>query len=98
MVTLPALKPLPSERFSMFEVGTRTVHNDGHIEVGAAFYSVPYHVVGREVRVHWDGNLVRAYLDRATVAVHWRKEAGFVVHNTRTSPRAQTGAAEAYQL
>ena len=33
-VEKPALKPLPEERFSLFEVGTRSVHPDGHVEVG----------------------------------------------------------------
>jgi hypothetical protein len=53
-VERPALRPLPAERFSLFEVGTRTVHPDGHVEVAAAFYSVPHHLIGRSVRVHWD--------------------------------------------
>lgn len=75
-VEKPALKPLPAERFSLFEVGTRTVHNDGHVEVAAAFYSVPHMLVGREVRVHWDQHLVRVYLDGAAVAVHTRLPAG----------------------
>jgi len=35
-VEKPALKPLSSERFSFFEVGTRTVHPDGYVEVGYA--------------------------------------------------------------
>jgi transposase len=30
-VDKPTLKPLPQERFSLFEIGTRTVHPDGHI-------------------------------------------------------------------
>ncbi len=75
-VEKPALQPLPVERFSLFEVGTRTVHNDGHVEVAAAFYSVPHILVGREVRVHWDEHLVRVYRDGAAIAVHTRLPAG----------------------
>jgi transposase len=75
-VEKPALQPLPTERFSLFEVGTRTVHNDGHVEVAAAFYSVPHPLVGREVRVHWDEHLVRVYHEGAAVAVHTRLPAG----------------------
>jgi hypothetical protein len=41
-VDRPALRRLPAERFALFEVGTRSVHPDDHIEVGAAFYSVPH--------------------------------------------------------
>lgn len=32
-VEKPALKPLPKDRFSLFGVGTRTVHPDGHVQV-----------------------------------------------------------------
>lgn len=69
-VERPALQPLPGERFALFDVGTRTVHNDGHVEVMAAFYSVPHQLVGRDVRVHWDEHLVRIYVNGAAVAVH----------------------------
>jgi transposase len=75
-VERPALRRLPAERFGLFEVGTRSVHPDGHIEVGAAFYSVPHHLVGRSVKVHWDEHLVRIYLDGQAVAVHSRGPAG----------------------
>lgn len=75
-VDKPALQPLPAERFSLFEVGTRTVHSDGHVEVVAAFYSVPHVLVGREVRVHWDEHLVRVYHEGAAVAVHTRLPPG----------------------
>ena len=75
-VERPALRPLPAERFSLFEVGTRTVHPDGHVEVAAAFYSVPHHLIGQSVRVHWDEHLVRIYLGGTAVAVHTRGPAG----------------------
>jgi hypothetical protein len=75
-VERPALKPLPAERCSLFEVDTRTVHPDGHVEVAAAFYSGPHHLIGRRVRVHWDEHLVRIYLDGQAVAVHSRGPAG----------------------
>jgi transposase len=75
-VERPALRPLPAERFSLFEVGTRTVHPDGHVEVAAAFYSVPHHLIGRSARVHWDEHLVRIYLEGQAVAVHSRGPAG----------------------
>jgi len=75
-VERPCLRPLPGERFSLFEVGTRTVHPDGHVEVAAAFYSVPHHLIGQSVRVHWDEHLVRIYLAGTAVAVHTRGPAG----------------------
>jgi transposase len=49
-VEQPALQPLPNEPFGLFQVGARTVHPDGHIEVEGAFYSVPHTLVGELVR------------------------------------------------
>jgi len=71
-VEKPQLKPLPPERFALFEIGTRTVHPDGHIQVEDAFYSVPYMLVGEEVKVQWDEHLVRVYARGRSVAVHSR--------------------------
>jgi hypothetical protein len=82
-VERPALLPLPATRFERFQVGTRTVHPDGHVQVEGAFYSVPHTLVGQEVRVHWDDRLVRVYLPAARqgaqgqcVAVHCRARPG----------------------
>ena len=75
-VEKPLLKPLPSERFALFEIGTRTVHPDGHIQVEGAYYSVPHILVGQEVKVHWDEHLVRVYARGRSVAVHSRHPAG----------------------
>ena len=36
-----ALQPLASTAFPFFTAGERTVHTDGHVEVGGAFYPVP---------------------------------------------------------
>jgi len=75
-VEKPALKPLPASLFSLFEVGARVVHPDGHVQVEGAFYSVPHTLVGEEVRVHWDQHLVRVYAHGRSIAVHSRITAG----------------------
>ena len=75
-VEKPALKPLPGERFSLFQVGTRTVHPDGHVEIARAFYSVPDRLVGEEVRTLWDERLVRVYHHGECVGVYTRAPAG----------------------
>jgi hypothetical protein len=80
-VDQPALQPLPSEPFGLFQIGTRTVHPDGHVEVDGAFYSVPHTLVGEQVRAQWDGHLVRVYSvgtddERRAVAVHLRVQPG----------------------
>ena len=68
----PALQPLPHQRFELFEVGVRTVHVDGHVEVAAGYYSVPQMLLGVEVRVQWDEHLVRVFAGGTCVTIHPR--------------------------
>lgn len=75
-VDQPALQPPPSQRFGLFEVGTRTVHIDGHVEVASAYYSVPEMLLGVKVKVHWDEYLVRIYAGGKCVTIHARVLAG----------------------
>ena len=48
----PFLLPLPPTRFEYYDVGERTVHLDGFIEVNGAYYHAPPHYVGAKVIVH----------------------------------------------
>jgi transposase len=48
----PFLLPLPPTRFEYYRVAERTVHFDGFIEVGGAYYHAPPHYVGTKVTVH----------------------------------------------
>src|SRR5277367_1768901 len=57
----PALKPLPATLFPCFVEAKRTVHRDGHIAFGQAYYSAPPEYVGREVWVRAEARLVRLY-------------------------------------
>ena len=86
-VEQPALQPLPPEGFPLFSSGQRTVHTDGHVEVGGAFYPVPLTLLGQKVRVRWDVHLVRVFHGDTLVAVHARVADGLF------APRA--GEAEA---
>lgn len=73
----PALRPLPAGRFPSFSEGRRSVHRDGHVEVGKAYYSVPPEYMGREVWVRWDGHLVRVFNQRMEpIATHVQAEPG----------------------
>ena len=96
-VDRPALQPLPTSRFELFEVGTRTVHPDGHVQVEGAFYSVPHHLVGQEVRVHWNDTLVRVYAHGQAVAVHGRTPPGRFVTRPEHRPVHKPARQEAYQ-
>ena len=55
----PHLLPLPVEPFRFYAYGDRTVHLDGCVEVGAAYYHAPPGWIGRTVHVQWDGLRVR---------------------------------------
>ncbi len=72
-VEQPALQPLPAEPFSLFEVGTRTVHPDGFIEVDGAYYTAPHTLVGQRVRVRFDEHLVRISHGGIELRVHARQ-------------------------
>ena len=96
-VEKPALKPLPEERFSLFEVGTRTVHPDGHVEVGRAFYSVPDRLVGEEVRTRWDDRLVRVYYQGECVGVYTRAPAGTFTTRDEHRPAHKPARQAAYE-
>jgi hypothetical protein len=96
-VEKPALKSLPEERFSLFEVGTRIVHPDGHVEVARAFYSVPDRLVGEEVRTHWDERLVRVYYHGECVGVYTRAPAGTFTTRDEHRPAHKPARQAAYQ-
>ncbi len=72
-----ALLPLPPEPFPSFHEARRTVHRDGHIEIGRAYYSVPPEYLGHRVWARWDARLVRIFNDRMEpLQVHVRQEPG----------------------
>jgi len=93
----PALQPLPERPFSLFEVGTRVVHPDGHVQVEGAYYSVPHNLVGQEVRVQWDSHLVRMYAGGKCIAVHTRTSAGLFATQGEHRPPHKPARQEAYE-
>jgi transposase len=71
-----ALQRLAATAFPYFSSGERTVHVDGHVEVGGSFYPVPLALLGRRVRVRWNAQLVRVFEGDTLVAVHARVAEG----------------------
>lgn len=96
-VEKPALKPLPPERFSLFEVGSRIVHPDGYVEVDKAFYSVPARLLGEAVRTYWDEHLVRIYHDGHCVGVYTKAPAGIYRTMDEHRPAHKPARQQAYQ-
>jgi hypothetical protein len=95
-VEKPLLKPLPPARFAMFEIGTRIVHPDGHIQIDGGYYSVPYILVGEEVKVQWDENLIRVYAKGKCVAVHSHTLTGTFATQPEHRPAHKPAREEAY--
>jgi transposase len=96
-VEKPALRPVSAERFNLFEVGSRVVHPDGHVEVARAFYSVPDRLVGEEVRTRWDERLVKIYYHGACVGVYSRAPAGVFTTRDEHRPAHKPARQAAYQ-
>jgi transposase len=72
-----ALRPLPAERFPLFQEARRRVHRDGHVSVERAYYSVPVEYLTRSVWVRWDARLVRIFNHRLEqVAIHAKQPPG----------------------
>jgi len=74
-VERPSLRPLPRERFPMFQESPRKVNRDGHVEVARFYYSVPPEYLGHTVWARWDARLVRIFNHRfEQIAIHVRNE------------------------
>jgi transposase len=69
----PATQALPVRRYEYAEwkIGAR-VHQDHHIEVGRAYYSVHYALVGQRVDVRLTAHTVEIFLRGQNVATHPR--------------------------
>jgi transposase len=68
----PSLVPLPGEEYECGLTLTPTVSRDARITVRQSYYSVPAHLIGRQVRVVLRGNELLVYDRRTLVARHPR--------------------------
>ncbi len=76
-VEQPALGPLPSEPFPIYDEGIRKVSRDGHVEIKGAYYSAPPEYLGCEVWMRWNERVVRMLNHRQMqIAIHPRMEKG----------------------
>jgi transposase len=68
------LQPLPSELFVMKYETKSKVQRNYHVLLGQDrhFYSVPFHLVGKTMRLVYDTDLVEIYHQHQRVAVHRR--------------------------
>jgi transposase len=68
----PVMRELPEKDFEFIELFYPTVNVDYHIEVKRNFYSVPYTLLGKKVRVELGYNTVNVYYENKQIATHQR--------------------------
>ncbi len=68
----PALKPLPSTRYSFGEWRSAKVNIDYHISVAKHLYSVPYQLAGEQLDVRMTAGTVEVFYKHRRVASHIR--------------------------
>ncbi len=92
------LQPLPIEAFSFFNRGVRTVASNCHIHFENNYYSVPAALVGKEVTVRWNNNLVRIIHSGEQAALHLKASGiGNYVTNRCHLPNYKTYSQTEYQ-
>ena len=72
----PRLLPAPVFGYDLPLYASPKVHRDHHIEVARSLYSVPGHLIGKQVDVRADRQLVRVYHRGQLVKVHPRARPG----------------------
>jgi transposase len=70
------MQPAPSEPFDVPLWVDAKVHEDHHIQVARALYSLPTRFIGRRVRVRADRTIVRVYLSSELIKTHPRMPPG----------------------
>ncbi|MDQ1567574.1 MAG: hypothetical protein QOF96_2454, partial [Actinomycetota bacterium] len=72
----PHLLPAPTERYDLPIYASPKVHRDHHIEVAKALYSIPGGLIGQQVDVRADRQLVKVFHRGVLVKTHPRQPPG----------------------
>lgn len=85
MMELSALHPLPETRYQMRKIKLVTVMKNGHVYLteDQHYYSVPYELIGKKIRMHYSRSLVELYVHYDLAASHTRIRSP---HNYSTDP------------
>lgn len=78
----PALKPLPSQRFSSPEWKIAKVNIDYHIEFERHYYSVPFAFVGKKIDLKATSLAIEIYYQGERIAMHLRVRGSIGRHST----------------
>lgn len=85
-----ALRALPNTRYELVTWNTCIVRKDWRIMIESAYYSEPYHLIGKTVEVCITTSLVRIFQDNKEVALHERaKEKRDYKRKLEHAPRFQ---------
>lgn len=87
---LPVMRTLPQHRYEFAEwrIGV-TIPKDYHVHVEGSYYSVPHHLVGKQVDLAVTESAVRVYQRTQLLATHIRsQEQDHIVTNPDHQPRA----------
>ncbi len=73
-IEINELKPLPQEKYEMKEYAWATVMKNGHVclQKDKHYYSVPYHFIGKKVKLIWSSKELRVYYNYQCIASHKR--------------------------
>lgn len=85
--------PAPTEPFDVPHWTDAKVHEDHHIQVARALYSIPTQYIGSTVRVRADRSLVRVYLGSELIKTHPRKAPGERSTDTNDYPAGKSAYA-----
>lgn len=81
----PELRPLPEERFEIYNYKKPTkLHIDYHVEVEKSYYSAPYTLIDQYVDVKYNSRVVEIYHNNRRVASHIRtyKKGEYITENS----------------
>lgn len=85
VMELSSLHPLPETRYEMRKIKQVTVMKNGHIYLNEDqhYYSVPYELIGKKLKMQYSRSAVELYLQYELVATHKRIRSP---HNYSTEP------------
>lgn len=81
----PSLQPLAETRCEMFKIKQATVMKNGHVYLteDQHYYSVPYELIGKKVKLHYSRSKVELFMNYELIASHKRIRSP---HNYSTDP------------
>jgi len=71
-IDLPALQPLPAERYILAEWKTVRANIDYHVEIDRHYYSVPYQLAGQQLEARYTASTVELFQDGKRAVSHVR--------------------------